>query len=102
MDNPVENYWHLRMKNLKKVLESNNFNVYLAANEEDAKNIVIDKIVPQINPQSISWGGSQTFISTGIYQALKETSDVQVIDTFEKKKPDLHPAFKSSYIGVGT
>lgn len=84
MENPIESYWKLRIKNLKKELESNQFNVYLAADEMDAKQKVVEKIVPEINPKSISWGGSQTFISTGLYQVLREMQGVELIDTFEK------------------
>ena len=30
MDKPIENYWKLRLADLKTALESNNFDVYLA------------------------------------------------------------------------
>ena len=30
MDKPIEHYWHRRMADLKKALEGNNFEVFLA------------------------------------------------------------------------
>ena len=86
MDHPVENYWKIRLENLASALESNNFKVYHAKNSDDAAFIVKDVIIPDIKPESISWGGSQTFIKTGLYSMLKNDKKMEVIDTFEKIK----------------
>jgi len=37
MDKPIENYWKIRLANLKEALEANNFEVFMADNTEDAK-----------------------------------------------------------------
>jgi len=84
MDNPIENYWQIRLTNLKEALEENNFQVFIAKNGEDAKTIALEKIIHGIGPKSISWGGSMTFVATGLYDALKNNPDMEVLDTFDK------------------
>ncbi|MGD2015988.1 MAG: lactate utilization protein [Desulfobacterales bacterium] len=68
-------------------MESNNFDVYLAENKQAACETVLKDIVPNLNARTISWGGSMTFIDTGLYARLKENPDVEVLDTFDKKIP---------------
>ena len=85
MDKPIENYWNLRLNDVKKELETNNFEVHLSASVEEAKVLVLETIIPSIQPASISWGGSMTFVSSGLYHALKDRDDVEIIDTFNKK-----------------
>ena len=85
MDKPIENYWKVRLGNLKEALEKNNFEVFIADNTEAAKKIVLEQIVPKVNAKSVSWGGSITFVATGIYEALKDSVDMTVLDTYDKK-----------------
>ena len=85
MDNPIEHYRKQRQNDVKKELEENNFEVHIAASAEDAKELVLNTIIPAIGPTSISWGGSITFAASGLYHALKDRSDVTVLDTFDKK-----------------
>ncbi len=85
MDKPIENYNKLRLADLKTALESNNFDVYLADNKQDACKTVLEDIIPKLNARTISWGGSMTFIATGLYDQLKADPDLDVLDTFNKK-----------------
>ena len=84
MNNPIENYWQTRLKDLKSALEGNNFEVFLALNVEETKTIVMEKIIPSIKPKSVSWGGSITFTATGLYDILKNDPDLKVIDPYDK------------------
>ena len=84
MDKPIDNYWKLRLADLKVALESNNFDVYLAENKQAACQTVLKDIIPNLNARTISWGGSMTFIDTGLYAQLKENPDMEVLDTFDK------------------
>jgi len=84
MNNPIENYWQIRLKDLKSALEGNNFEVFLALNVEETKTIVMEKIIPSIKPKSVSWGGSITFTATGLYDILKNDPDLKVIDPYDK------------------
>ena len=87
MDKPITNYWNKRLTDLKAALESNNFEVYLADNKDEAYKIVIEGIMPPLNAKTISWGGSMTFQATGLYKDLKNNSNLNVLDTFDKKIP---------------
>ena len=87
MENPIDNYWKARLADLKNALEANNFEVFVANNTNEAKKIVLEKIIPKTAAKSVSWGGSLTFIATELYDALKKSSDLKVLDTFDKDLP---------------
>lgn len=84
MKNPIDNYWKLKFKNVKEVLESNNFEVFIADNTVEASKIVLEDIIPALDIKSISWGGSMTFVGTGIYDKLKDQKSFKVLDTYDK------------------
>ncbi|MGA8240575.1 MAG: lactate utilization protein, partial [Desulfobacterales bacterium] len=85
MDKPIEIYWKIRLEKLKKALEANNFEVYLSDSAAEAKSLVLDTIIPATKPASVAWGGSMTVVSSGLYTALKDRSDLEVLDTFDNK-----------------
>lgn len=86
MDKPIDNYWKLRLADLKTALESNNFDVYLTDDRQAACKIVLEDIIPKLGAKSISWGGSMTFqVATGLYDQLKDTKELNVLDTYNKK-----------------
>lgn len=85
MEKPIENYWKLRLKRVKAALEENNFEVFLAQGAGHARELVEKEIIPKINPKSISWGGSTTFMETGLYESLKNNPDFEIIDTYDRK-----------------
>ena len=87
MENPIEHYWKLRLSDLKNELEGNNFDAYLVGNTEEAGKLVHDEILPAVKPKSVSWGGSMTFLATGLYDKLKNRKDLEILDTFEKEIP---------------
>jgi hypothetical protein len=45
---------------------------------------VLEKIIPKLAPKSVSWGGSITFVATGLYDVLRTRKDLKVLDSFEK------------------
>jgi len=85
MDKPIRYYWNSRLKNLAEVLEANSFDVLIAENALGAKEIVTEKIIPELTPASISWGGSMTFTGTGLYDHLVSQKEIAVIDPAEKE-----------------
>ncbi len=87
MDQPIDHFWKIRLENLKVALEANNFEVFIAGTRDDAKRIFLDDIFPKTGATSISWGGSMTFVGTGLYDALKDRSDLTVIDTYDRSLP---------------
>jgi L-lactate utilization protein LutB len=84
MDKPIENYWKTRLADLKEALDANNFETFVANNTKEAKTIVLEKIIPKTAPKSVSWGGSLTFIATELYDVLKNSDDLHVLDTYDK------------------
>ena len=88
MDKPIENFWQIRLADVKKALEANNFEVFLAEKKEDVHKIVLENLIPQLKPQTVSWGGSMTFTGSGLYKKLKDRSDIEVWDTFAGKISD--------------
>ena len=88
MKDPIRHYWQQRMETLKATLEKNNFEVYLAQRKEDAARIVTDQILPAVKPDSMSWGGSRTFVESGLYKQLLETDAIRILDTYDTKIPD--------------
>ena len=84
MDKPVENYWQKRLSEVKKALEDNNFEVFVADNAADASKIVQEEILPKTGAKTVSWGGSMTFIATGLYNSIKDNPSMEILDTFNK------------------
>lgn len=84
MDKPVENYWQKRLSEVKKTLEDNNFEVFLADNAANASKIVQEEILPNTGAKTVSWGGSMTFMATGLYNSIKDNPNLEILDTFNK------------------
>ncbi len=84
MQNPIDNYWKIRIADLKNALERNNFEVFIAEKNDDAVKIILNEIIPAMKPKSISWGGSLSFINVGLYDVLKARSDMEVFDTYDR------------------
>jgi L-lactate utilization protein LutB len=84
MDKEIENYWEARLGRLKDELESNNFEVYLAGDADEAKKIVLEEIIPKTGAKRISWGGSKTTTDSDLIHALKEDQNLELLDPFEK------------------
>ena len=88
MDTPIEYYWQKRLEDLQSALEDNNFEAHIASDAAEAKKVVLEQIIPELEFNTISWGGSLTFVQSGLYQELKENSEAEVMDTMAK---DLTP-----------
>jgi len=88
MKKPIENYWKGRLVGVKDALERNNFEASLADNAAKAKEIVQKEILVKTGAKSVSWGGSLTFTSTGLYDAMKNHPDLEVLDVFDKGLSD--------------
>jgi L-lactate utilization protein LutC len=84
MDNPIDSFWRIKLDDIKKSLEANNYEVFVVENTAEAKKIVLEEIIPKTGAKSVSWGGSMTFIATGIYEVLKNDKKMKVLDSFDK------------------
>lgn len=84
MKNPVDNYWMLKLEAVKESLENNNFEVHIAESAQGAKELALEKIIPGLGVKSVSWGGSVSFVSTGLFHSLKDDPGLEVLNTFDK------------------
>lgn len=82
--NPVDEYWRIRLDAVKEALEKNNFSAFVAGDVTEAGRIVREEILPGVNAGTISWGSSQTFVQTGLYDELKSDTRFTVLDTYDK------------------
>jgi L-lactate utilization protein LutB len=85
MQKPVENYWQIRLNCLKKTLEENNFEVFIAETQGDAKDIVFNEIIPLLIPKTVSWGSSMTLRDTGIRDALLGQTEISLLNPDDPK-----------------
>jgi L-lactate utilization protein LutB len=81
----MNKYWEVRLNHCKRALERNNFSAFIAETPYDAKKILIDQILPEMDIESVSWGDSLTLYSTGILQYFKEKAEIKLIETFGEK-----------------
>lgn len=87
MKKPVDYYWQLKLETVKENLENNRFQVFIAKDADEAGEIAYKKIIPELSVKTISWGGSISFVNTGLYDTLKEDSTYDILDTFDKNLP---------------
>lgn len=85
MKNPIDHYWNLKLEAVKENLESNNFEVFVAQKAQDAKKIAVNDIIPKLDIKTVSWGGSISFIETGLFHELNGRADLEVLNTFDKE-----------------
>ena len=87
MENAIEKYWELRLDRCKTALENNGFEVYLAGTPDDARDIMMTEIFPKTGAKTVSWGDSLSLYSTGILDVMKQSPDLDVIETFDDSVP---------------
>jgi L-lactate utilization protein LutB len=84
MDQPIQHYWQLRLNELKSELEANNFEVFIAENRQAASRVVLKELLPKLDVKTIAFGGSMTVVACGVYEALKSSPGLTVIDTYDR------------------
>lgn len=78
MDNFVNNYWNMRLTALQEQLNDNNFDAVIVQSAEEAGKYVMDKIIPECKPETVSFGGSMTMARAGIIEALEGAEGIQL------------------------
>jgi len=79
VEQAITNYWNLRLHDVQKNLEKNNFDAYVVNSSADAKALVMNEILPKLAVKTVGFGGSLTLQQTGIYDALCENKDLDVL-----------------------
>ncbi|MBA7564394.1 hypothetical protein ES708_06057 [subsurface metagenome] len=83
-DTVGERYWRKRLISVKESLEENRFGVYVAQDLSEAKEVVLQEILPGTGARLISWGDSLTVIDSGVLDDIKSRPDLEFLDTFER------------------
>jgi hypothetical protein len=84
MNRFMDTYWKLRLERCVRALKNNHFGAWLAENRDDARSIVMEKILPDFAVRSVSWGDSITFHATGVLNAIRKNPRITVLETFAK------------------
>lgn len=79
MGNPVENFWQIRLNELKEQLDDNNFQTFIVDSVTDAGELFFDKLLPESKAETVSYGGSMTAKASGILDRLATMETLQVI-----------------------
>lgn len=92
MHEAIKEHRAIRLKGVAEALRSNNFEVHVAEDLAAARGVVLDTILPAVNPASASWGGSKTLIASGVLEALQEREGLELIVPFEPgvSREELH------------
>lgn len=84
MQASIEAYYAKRLAEVAEALRGNHFDAHVVADVAAAKALVLDRIIPDAAPRTVSFGGSMTLVATGLPEALKTLPGVSVLDTMEK------------------
>ena len=71
MKEAIDKFWNLRLTNCKKALEKNNFEAHIAETSAEAKQIVMEKIIPASGAKTFGYAGSITVEDLGILDELR-------------------------------
>lgn len=83
MPDPIDTYWQLKLERCKLALEKNRFDVFVADDAPSAGTVFLNKIRPELDVQTASWGDSMTLAATGVLDALRADPNIQLIETFD-------------------
>jgi hypothetical protein len=87
MDKPIDHFWQLKLEAVKANLEKNNFEAFVVQNAEEAKILASEQIIPRLDITSVSWGGSMSFVDSGLFHELRDRDDIEVLNVFDKRLP---------------
>lgn len=71
------------LQQCRTALEANGFDVYIASDPEQARQIFFDEILPNVKTGLVSWGDSLTMEATGVLDALLAAPAIEMIKTFD-------------------
>ncbi|MGE4553169.1 MAG: lactate utilization protein [Desulfovibrionaceae bacterium] len=83
----VSDFWALRLLKVRQALMANHFAVHVVDTAAAARALVLELVLPDAAPASVSFGGSLTLADSGLYEDLKAREDLTVIDTWDKSLP---------------
>jgi hypothetical protein len=88
MDDSVAEYGRIKLEKVRKALEANRFEAYVADNAQAAGKLVLETIIPVLGGGVVSWGGSVTLKDCSVKKSFFESPDWDVITVEEKGLDD--------------
>lgn len=93
--NPKQTYYKIQAETIKKNLEKRQMSGYYCAEKEEAVKTAMSLTKPGT---TVSFGGSMTLIESGAMDALKNRSDIHLIDRSLAKSPEeIKQAYRDSF-----
>ena len=83
---PVEKVWALRLGETAAALEQRGYETSIVPNAQAAAELVFTNLLPASGARSVGFGGSMTVVGSGLYDALKVTKNLDVLDTNDTSK----------------
>ena len=87
MSDGLASYWNIRLEALKTALEKNRFGAHVVRTANEAGQLVLKDMLPNLKPRTISWGDSMTMTATGVLDALRKNKRYELIVTFDATVP---------------
>jgi hypothetical protein len=84
MTDPLKAFWDHKLAEVQAALRENNFEAHIVGAATDAARLVLDDLLPRSQARRLSWGGSKTFVDTGLYASLRERRDLEILDPYDK------------------
>jgi len=75
------------MEQCQAALRANGFDVYLAKDPAQARQLFFEQILPNVKADLVSWGDSMTMQATGVLDELLADPAITMIKTFEAGMP---------------
>lgn len=76
-----------RLEQAAKALCKNNFAAHVVDTAQDAKQLILETLIPAIKPESVAFGGSMTIVESGLYDAIKALPGLAIFDTYNYSLP---------------
>jgi L-lactate utilization protein LutB len=84
MTDPLDAFWDHKLAEVRSALEENNFEAHVVPTAPEAARLVLEELLPLSRARRLSWGGSKTFVETGLYASLRGRKDLEILDTYDK------------------
>lgn len=83
MTTPLHEFWNKKLEKVRTALVSKGFTASVAQNAEEARAMFLNDILPKMQPETIAFGGSVTFMDElGLADILRSQETLTVIDAY--------------------
>lgn len=83
----IDQFWLTKISAVQSALQARNFGAHIVDTTDEARDLVLDELMPRMQIQTMSWGDSMTLTATRLLQEIPAKYPVQVIRTFEANVP---------------